>query len=141
MQYAPVAAAAPGRRDRARHAGVGGGEALERRSGVLPRAKRRGAASTGRRIGYGELAATPRACPFPTTWRSSVRRTSLIGTPAKRLDTPAKVNGTAMYGIDARPPGVKIDARAIAGVRRSREERRRCRGQGGQGRAPGGAAR
>jgi isoquinoline 1-oxidoreductase beta subunit len=31
----------------------------------------------------------------------------LIGTPAKRLDTPAKVNGTAVYGINARPPGVK----------------------------------
>src|SRR5216684_2880758 len=32
----------------------------------------------------------------------------LIGTPAKRLDTSAKVNGTAVYGIDVRPPGVKI---------------------------------
>jgi isoquinoline 1-oxidoreductase beta subunit len=32
----------------------------------------------------------------------------LIGTPAKRLDTQAKINGTAIYGIDARPPGVKI---------------------------------
>src|SRR6202011_3077565 len=32
----------------------------------------------------------------------------LIGTPARRLDTPAKVNGAAVYGIDARPPGVKI---------------------------------
>src|SRR5258706_12159960 len=32
----------------------------------------------------------------------------LIGTPAKRLDTASKVNGTAVYGIDARPPGVKI---------------------------------
>ena len=32
----------------------------------------------------------------------------LIGTPAKRLDAPSKVNGTAIYGIDARPPGVKI---------------------------------
>src|SRR5260221_13923867 len=32
----------------------------------------------------------------------------LVGTPVKRLDTPAKVNGTAVYGIDARPPGVKI---------------------------------
>ena len=32
----------------------------------------------------------------------------LIGTPAKRLDAPAKVNGTAVFGIDARPPGVKI---------------------------------
>src|SRR6516164_1121153 len=33
---------------------------------------------------------------------------TLIGTPAKRLDAPAKVNGTAVYGIDVRPPGVKI---------------------------------
>jgi isoquinoline 1-oxidoreductase beta subunit len=32
----------------------------------------------------------------------------VIGTPAKRLDAPAKVNGTAVYGIDVRPPGVKI---------------------------------
>ena len=32
----------------------------------------------------------------------------LIGTAAKRLDTPAKVNGSAVFGIDARPPGVKI---------------------------------
>jgi isoquinoline 1-oxidoreductase subunit beta len=32
----------------------------------------------------------------------------LIGTSAKRLDTPSKVNGTAVYGIDVRPPGVKI---------------------------------
>ena len=32
----------------------------------------------------------------------------LIGTPVKRLDAPAKVNGTAVYGIDVRPPGVKI---------------------------------
>jgi isoquinoline 1-oxidoreductase beta subunit len=32
----------------------------------------------------------------------------LIGTPAKRLDTQAKVNGAAIYGIDVRPPGVKF---------------------------------
>jgi isoquinoline 1-oxidoreductase subunit beta len=32
----------------------------------------------------------------------------LIGTPARRLDTATKVNGTAVYGIDVRPPGVKI---------------------------------
>src|SRR5262249_4689440 len=33
---------------------------------------------------------------------------TLIGKAAKRLDTPAKVNGTAVYGIDVRPKGVKI---------------------------------
>ena len=32
----------------------------------------------------------------------------LIGTSVKRLDAPAKVNGTAVFGIDVRPPGVKI---------------------------------
>jgi isoquinoline 1-oxidoreductase beta subunit len=32
----------------------------------------------------------------------------LIGTPAKRLDAPAKVNGTAAFGIDVRPPGVRV---------------------------------
>src|SRR5258705_9051122 len=33
---------------------------------------------------------------------------NLTGPPAKRLDTPAKVDGTAIYGIDVRPPGLKI---------------------------------
>jgi isoquinoline 1-oxidoreductase subunit beta len=32
----------------------------------------------------------------------------LIGKSLKRLDTPDKVNGKAVYGIDARPEGVKI---------------------------------
>jgi isoquinoline 1-oxidoreductase beta subunit len=32
----------------------------------------------------------------------------LIGKSLKRLDTPDKVNGKAVYGIDARPPDVKI---------------------------------
>jgi isoquinoline 1-oxidoreductase beta subunit len=32
----------------------------------------------------------------------------LIGTPVKRLDIPAKINGTAVYGIDVRLPGMKF---------------------------------
>ena len=32
----------------------------------------------------------------------------LIGTPAKRLDGPAKVNGEAVFGIDVKLPGMKI---------------------------------
>ena len=54
-------------------------------------------------------APTPPACRFPE--KVALKRPGefkLIGTPAKRFDTPAKVNGTAVYGIDARPPGVKI---------------------------------
>ena len=41
---------------------------------------------------------------------------TLIGTPAKRLDTPDKVNGKAQFGIDVRLPGMKIAAIAICPV-------------------------
>jgi isoquinoline 1-oxidoreductase subunit beta len=66
-------------------------------------------APTGRSIKYGELAVDAAHMPVPES--VALKRPEdfkLIGTPAKRLDTPAKVNGTAVYGIDVRPPGVKI---------------------------------
>jgi isoquinoline 1-oxidoreductase beta subunit len=66
-------------------------------------------AATGRRIKYGELAAEAARMPVPeNVILKAPADFKLIGTPAKRLDTPSKVNGTAVYGIDARPPGVKI---------------------------------
>src|SRR5262249_46591559 len=64
---------------------------------------------SGRRIKYGALAADAARVPVPEN--VALKRPQdckLIGTPAKRLDTPAKVNGSAVFGIDARPPGVKI---------------------------------
>ena len=64
---------------------------------------------TGRRLKYGELAADAARVPVPAN--VALKRPEdfkLIGTRAKRLDTPAKVNGTAVYGIDVRPPGVKF---------------------------------
>jgi isoquinoline 1-oxidoreductase beta subunit len=66
-------------------------------------------ASTGRRIKFSELAADAARLPVPEN--VALKRPEdfkLIGKPAKRLDTPAKVNGTAIFGIDVRPPGVKI---------------------------------
>ncbi len=66
-------------------------------------------APTGRKIKYGALAADAARMPVPE--KVALKQAAdfkLIGTPAKRLDTPSKVNGTAVYGIDARPPGVKI---------------------------------
>ena len=66
-------------------------------------------AATGRRIKYGELAADAARMPVPeSVVLKQPKDFKLIGTSAKRLDTPAKVNGTAVYGIDVRPPGVKI---------------------------------
>jgi isoquinoline 1-oxidoreductase subunit beta len=66
-------------------------------------------APTGRRAKYGELAADAArlAVPENVTLKRS-QDFKLIGTPAKRLDTPAKVNGTAIYGIDVLPPGIKV---------------------------------
>ena len=58
---------------------------------------------------YGDLAAEAVGMPVPD--KVALKRPEdfkLIGTPAKRLDTPAKINGKAVYGIDVRPPGVKI---------------------------------
>jgi isoquinoline 1-oxidoreductase subunit beta len=61
--------------------------------------------ATGRRAGYGDLAATAARQPIPANpplkpsgeWR-------LIGTEVRRLDVPAKVNGSAIFGIDVRVP-------------------------------------
>jgi len=66
-------------------------------------------APTGRRLTHGELAADAAKMPVPqNVTLKSPQDFKLIGTPVRRLDAPAKVNGTAVYGIDVRPPGVKI---------------------------------
>ena len=65
--------------------------------------------ATGRRLKYGDLAAEAAQMPVPE--KVTLKRPEdfkLIGTPAKRLDAAGKVNGTASYGIDVRPAGVKI---------------------------------
>src|SRR3546814_19159746 len=41
---------------------------------------------------------------------------TIIGQPAKRLDAPGKVNGTAEFGIDVKLTGMKIAAIAISPV-------------------------
>jgi isoquinoline 1-oxidoreductase beta subunit len=65
--------------------------------------------STWRKLKYGELAADAAQMPVPTNVvLKKPEEFKLIGTPAKRLDASGKVNGTAVYGMDVRPPGVKI---------------------------------
>ncbi|WP_077960758.1 xanthine dehydrogenase family protein molybdopterin-binding subunit [Ensifer adhaerens] len=67
-----------------------------------------------RRAAYGSLitAAASEVVPqdVPLKPASSYR---VIGKPAHRLDSPEKVNGTAKFGIDARPDGVSYAAIAI----------------------------
>ena len=66
-------------------------------------------ASSGQSIEYGEIAADAARMPVPENVPLKQSKDfKLIGVKARRLDAPAKVNGTAIFGIDARPPGVKI---------------------------------
>jgi isoquinoline 1-oxidoreductase subunit beta len=64
---------------------------------------------TNRHATYGELAADAAHVTVPQN--VALKRPQdfkLIGTPAKRLDTPLKINGSAVYGIDVRLPGMKF---------------------------------
>lgn len=66
-------------------------------------------AASGRRLKYGALVADAAKLPLPE--KVALKAPAdfrLIGTPAKRLDSPAKVNGSALYGIDAKVPGMKV---------------------------------
>jgi isoquinoline 1-oxidoreductase beta subunit len=66
-------------------------------------------ATTGRTLRYGALVVDAARRPPPTSVPlKSPDQFRLIGRPVKRLDTPTKVNGTAVFGIDVRPKGVKI---------------------------------
>ena len=72
---------------------------------------------TGRKLTYGALADKAAKLPVPDQVAlKDPKEFRLIGTPAKRLDTPAKVNGTAPYGIDVRLPGMKFATVAASPV-------------------------
>ena len=73
---------------------------------------------SGRSLTYAALVAdasrlSPPNPPPPLKKRGDF---TLIGKPVKRVDTPDKVNGKAIYGIDAMPAGVKFATLAICPV-------------------------
>ncbi len=64
---------------------------------------------TGRKLNYGALVDKAAALPVPDQVAlKDPKDFKLIGTPAKRLDSPDKVNGKAQFGIDVKVPGMKI---------------------------------
>jgi isoquinoline 1-oxidoreductase beta subunit len=64
---------------------------------------------TGERLRYGALVDAASKLPVPDkVVLKAPEEFTLIGTPAKRIDTPAKVNGKAKFGIDAMVPGMKF---------------------------------
>src|SRR5262245_53023515 len=61
----------------------------------------------GEKLSYGELAAAASKLPLSAAPpRKPESQFRLIGKPLRRLDTPAKCNGSAMYGIDVVVPGM-----------------------------------
>ena len=65
--------------------------------------------ASGRRLSYGALAlAASSEVPPKDVPLKDPKDFVLIGKPLKRLDTPDKVNGKAVYGIDAMLPGMKF---------------------------------
>lgn len=64
---------------------------------------------TGARLAYGALVDQAAALTPPTDPPlKDPKDFRLIGRPLKRLDTPAKVNGQARFGIDVKMPGAKV---------------------------------
>src|SRR5580700_9046524 len=64
--------------------------------------------ASNRRATYGELASKAATLPVPTDVPLKQSKDyKIVGKPIPRLDTPAKVNGSAEYGIDFRVPGMK----------------------------------
>jgi isoquinoline 1-oxidoreductase beta subunit len=74
---------------------------------------------SGRKLRYGQLVDAAATQPVPDVKEIVLKpadKFRLIGTPAKRLDTRGKLDGSAQYGIDVVLPGMKVAALAISPV-------------------------
>jgi CO/xanthine dehydrogenase Mo-binding subunit len=65
-------------------------------------------AASNRRLSYGELAAKAATLPVPTdVTLKQPKDYKIVGQRLPRVDTPSKVKGEAVFGIDFRMPGMK----------------------------------
>ncbi|MFM1892445.1 MAG: hypothetical protein RLZ44_1522, partial [Pseudomonadota bacterium] len=94
--------------------GVSAGECRAHNGEVLHEA-------SGRRLRYGALAATAATLPVPeAVFLKEPEEFTLIGRPLPRLDTPAKVDGSAVFGIDVQLPGLltaSVERAPVLGAR------------------------
>jgi len=73
--------------------------------------------ASGRSAHFGELVDAASTMTLPKNVKlKDAEQFVLIGKPMRRLDSPAKVNGTAQFGIDARLPNMGIAAVAASPV-------------------------
>ena len=65
--------------------------------------------ASGRRLRYGALVDKAAALPVPkNVTLKDPKDFRLLGQPVARLDIPAKVNGSAGYGLDVKRPGLLV---------------------------------
>ena len=97
-------------------------EAAARLWGVAPDSCRAQAGSvihepSGRRVGYGGVAAAAASMPVPADPPlKAAHDFRLIGHTLPRRDTPDKTNGRAIFGIDVQLPGLSVAMVAISPV-------------------------
>jgi isoquinoline 1-oxidoreductase beta subunit len=66
-------------------------------------------AASGRRVPYGKLAEKAAALKAPENVKlKDPKEFRIVGKPTKRLDTPDKVNGKAIFGLDIQLPGMLV---------------------------------
>ena len=74
-------------------------------------------ASGNRRLSYGELADRASKLPIPdNVTLKDPKSFKIIGTPKKRLDVSGKVDGSSIYGMDVKLPGMKTATVAASPV-------------------------
>jgi isoquinoline 1-oxidoreductase beta subunit len=73
--------------------------------------------ASNRKLAYGALVDTAsKMTPPKNVPLKDPAKFTLVGTSHKRFDTPGKVNGTVIYGIDAMIPGMKFATLAASPV-------------------------
>ncbi|HEU5262570.1 MAG TPA: xanthine dehydrogenase family protein molybdopterin-binding subunit [Gemmatimonadales bacterium] len=89
-------------------------------------------APSGRRLAYPKLVARAATLPVPTEVPlKNPKDFRLLGTRVPRLDTPSKVDGSAVYGIDVKVPGMlvaSIERSPVLGGKLKRFNADRARG-------------
>jgi isoquinoline 1-oxidoreductase beta subunit len=69
----------------------------------------------GKKASYGSLVEAAAKLPVPAAPQLKAPKDfKILGKPTRRLDTAAKVNGTAKFGIDAQVPGMLVAVMARA---------------------------